>query len=654
MGNPLFEYKIECNRMPNETKQTEALLTTVGIVTPQDVTLFSAEAPLQLDCGETLGPIEVRYETYGTLNEAKDNAILIIHALSGNAHAAGKHAESDANFGWWENMIGPGKTFDTDTFHVICSNSLGGCSGTTGPTNTNPDTGNPYGLSFPMITIGDMVEVQRSLIDHLGIDKLVAIAGGSMGGMQILEWSIRYTERFDGAIILAATSKLSPQGIAFNAVGRNAIIRDEHFANGEYYNAEHQPSNGLAIARMIGHITYLSEAAMHVKFGRRLQNVEHYTYSFESEFSVETYLDYQGTSFTEVFDANSYLFITKAMDYFDLGRDHTTLTKAFEKTFNRFLVISFDSDWLFPAAHSQEITNALIAAQKEITYCNIHCDSGHDSFLIETKVQGGIISGFIESTYKKADHTAGDDQAIKLSISNTTPPPKNHRADISSILALITPGASVLDLGCGGGELLQRLINEKQVPSMGVTLGEQDIVACSKRGVNVVQYDVDEPLSRFGNDSFEFVILSQTLQEVQNPLLVLREMLRIGNKAIVSFPNFAYWRHRCQIFFGGKTPIGKALPNTWYDKTSVNYMSISDFEQFISQQLDAKVLQTIPLVNRHGKQVNLFSENFAETENSTLQTLQSFFRKSATQLQHWQVQSMPNLFADEAIFVLTR
>ena len=640
--------------MTNETSQPEASPTTVGIVTPQDVTLFSSEVPLQLDCGETLGPIAVRYETYGTLNEAKDNAILIIHALSGNAHAAGKHAESDAKFGWWENMIGPGKTFDTDKYHIICSNSLGGCSGTTGPTNTNPKTDKPYGLAFPMITIGDMVEVQKALIDHLGIDKLVAIAGGSMGGMQILEWSIRYTERFYGAIILASTSKLSPQGIAFNAVGRNAIIRDEHFANGEYYNAEHQPSNGLSIARMIGHITYLSEAAMHAKFGRRLQNVEHYTYSFESEFSVETYLDYQGTSFTEVFDANSYLFITKAMDYFDLGRDHATLTNAFQKTTNRFLVISFDSDWLFPAAHSQEITNALIAAQKEISYCNIHCDSGHDSFLIETKVQGGLINGFIESTYKKLNQTNVNDQAVPLPLNNDTPASVSHRADINSILALITPGASVLDLGCGGGELLHRLIVEKQVPAMGVTLGEQDIVACSQRGVNVVQYNVDEPLNRFGDKTFEYVILSQTLQEVQNPLKVLREMLRIGKKVVVSFPNFAYWRHRCQIFFGGKTPVGKSLPNTWYDKTSVNYMSISDFEKFTSQQLDAKVLQTIPLINRHGKQSTLFPENFPESESSAFKSLQSFCQNSATKIHHWQVHTMPNMFADEVIFVLTR
>ncbi|RKX41895.1 MAG: homoserine O-acetyltransferase, partial [Thermotogae bacterium] len=282
----------------------------VGIVKTHIVRVIEPDKPLKLDCGKTLAPIDVAYETYGQLNEAGDNAILICHALSGDAHVAGYHSPNDRKPGWWDCMVGPGKGIDTNKYFVICSNFLGGCSGTTGPSSINPATGKPYGLDFPIITIADMVRVQKLLLDKLGIKGLLAVIGGSIGGMQVLQWAIEYPDFVKAAIAIATTTHLGPQSIAFDAVGRNAILADPNFANGQY-KGKKGPDRGLSIARMIGHITYLSEQSMREKFGRKLRAREHYSYDFNSEFAVETYLDYQGQSFVERFDANSYLYITK-------------------------------------------------------------------------------------------------------------------------------------------------------------------------------------------------------------------------------------------------------------------------------------------------------------------------------------------------------
>ena len=279
--------------------------------------MVESDRPLSLECGKRLGPIDVAYETYGQLNEAGDNAILICHALSGNAHVAGYNHPEDKKPGWWEGMVGPGKGIDTNRYFVICSNFLGGCSGTTGPCSVNPETGRPYGLDFPIITVADMVRVQKLLLDKLGVKHLLAVIGGSIGGMQVLQWSIAYPEMMDAALPIATTTHLGAQSIAFDAVGRSAILSDAHFADGQYHSGE-GPGQGLAIARMIGHITYLSEQGMRQKFGRELRGADKYSYDFNSEFAVETYLDHQGQSFVERFDANSYLYITKASDYFDL------------------------------------------------------------------------------------------------------------------------------------------------------------------------------------------------------------------------------------------------------------------------------------------------------------------------------------------------
>lgn len=354
--------------------------------------------PLEFESGKILPEFTVAYETYGELNEAKDNALLVLHALTGDAHAAGKHSESDKKVGWWNDMIGPGKAFDTDKYFVISSNMLGGCSGTTGPCSVNPDTQKPYGLDFPVITIADAVKVQKKLVDYLGVKKL-AVAGGSMGGMQALEWAVNYPDTVLACIVIASTSKLSAQSIAFNAIGRNAILSDPNFNNGDYYGAENQPERGLAIARMIGHVTYLCEDAMQNKFARRFQDKEKPDFDFNVDFQVESYLEHQGQTFVERFDANSYLYITKAVDLYDTAENRGSLSQAFNSSNAKFLIMSFTTDWLFPTQQSKEIVDALVQAQKDVSFFEIESPCGHDAFLLEFETQTKIVKGFLSKIH---------------------------------------------------------------------------------------------------------------------------------------------------------------------------------------------------------------------------------------------------------------
>ena len=368
----------------------------VGVV---ETRYFDYPGSLLLESGRELGPIRLAYETYGTLTPAKDNAVFILHALSADAHAAGYHEEDFAKPkrkpGWWDIMIGPGKAFDTDRFYIVCSNIIGGCMGSTGPNCLNPATGNRYALDFPIVTIGDMVEAERLLMDHLDIPRWYAVSGGSMGGMRALQWAVVYPDRVERCIPIATTHRLTAQGIAFNAVGRAAIMSDPNWRNGQYYDDE-EPANGLSVARMIGHITYLSEQSMHEKFGRSLRNAVEYTWNFTPEFSVETYLQYQGDEFVKRFDANSYLYITKAMDYFDLGARAESLTAAMEGVSARFLVLSFSSDWLFPTSQSREIVRALRLNGIDISFVEIQSTYGHDAFLLEAEEITRLIKGFLQ------------------------------------------------------------------------------------------------------------------------------------------------------------------------------------------------------------------------------------------------------------------
>jgi len=366
----------------------------IGIVETQYYTFAQSPDELKLECGKSLGPVTLAYETYGKLNADKSNAILVCHALSGDAHAAGLH-EGEYNPGWWEDMIGPGKAFDTDRYFIICSNVIGGCKGSTGPSSINPETGKPYALEFPMITVVDMVNAQRHLIDHLGIGKLLSVAGGSMGGMQVLQWVASYPERVRSAIPIATALKHSPQQIAFNEVVRQSIMADPDWRQGNYYEYG-QPAKGLAVARMIGHITFMSDQSMEEKFSRRLKNGD-YSFKFGADFEVEGYLRYRGDSFVKRFDANSYLYITKAIDYFDLSNGK--LVSRDKPIDTRFLVISFKSDWLYPCYQSQEIVRQLKAGFIEATSCEVASTYGHDAFLVEVEEQTHLIRHFLEKTY---------------------------------------------------------------------------------------------------------------------------------------------------------------------------------------------------------------------------------------------------------------
>jgi homoserine O-acetyltransferase/O-succinyltransferase len=371
----------------------------VGLVETQTVQL--CPQGMKLESGVELGPITLAYETYGKLNEGRDNAILVCHALSGGAHAAGWHQDAKKP-GWWDVMIGPGRAFDTNRFFVVSSNVLGSCYGSTGPSSLNPATGVPYGLKFPVVTIRDMVQAQRLLTDYLGIKSLVTVTGGSMGGMQALQWAVSCPEMVRSVIAIATTHRHSPQQIAFNEVARQAVMADPAWNQGDYYTTD-GPRLGLAVARMVGHITYLSDLGMEQKFGRRLRDRERFGFDFSLDFEVESYLRYQGQSFVERFDANSLLYITKALDYFDIANGHGSMGRAFRETQARFMLLAFSSDWLYPPHQLKEVAQALRRIGKDATYCEIKSDYGHDAFLLEHQVQTPMIKSFLDHLVKGRD-----------------------------------------------------------------------------------------------------------------------------------------------------------------------------------------------------------------------------------------------------------
>jgi homoserine O-acetyltransferase len=368
-------------------------LATLQNIETKKFTFANPPDELGLESGEKLGPITLAYETYGDLNKEKSNAVLVAHALSGDAHAAGQ-SRSDGSLGWWDNLIGPGKGIDTDKYFVICSNVLGGCMGSTGPSSINPHTGRSYGLDFPLVTICDMVKAQQSLIEHLGIQNLLTVIGGSMGGMQALQWMVSYPERIRSAIPIATTLKHTPQQIAFNEVGRQAVIADPNWKNGNYYKGK-PPGKGLAVARMIGHITYMSDASMAEKFGRRTK-AKREQFKFAADFEVEGYLRYRGDNFVKRFDANSYLYITKAIDYFNILNGHS-IGNVFLDLTAKVFVIAFKSDWLYPAYQSQEIVKACKLAGVEASYCELSSEYGHDAFLLEIEQETQLISNFLRT-----------------------------------------------------------------------------------------------------------------------------------------------------------------------------------------------------------------------------------------------------------------
>jgi homoserine O-acetyltransferase len=374
----------------------------------EPVMRFGMEAPLLLDCGVSLAPLEIAYQTYGTLNADRSNAILVCHALTLDQYVASNHPITGRP-GWWSTIVGPGRPVDTNRYFVICANVIGGCIGSTGPTSINPATGKPYGLSFPVITIGDMVNAQARLVEALGIEQLFCVIGGSMGGMQVLQWAYDYPEKVFCAIPIATAAWHSAQNIAFHEVGRQAIMADPDWCGGDYLAQDKRPEKGLAVARMAAHITYLSESALHDKFGRNLQDREKIGFGFEADFQVESYLRYQGSAFVDRFDANSYLYLTRAMDYFDLAAEYgDVLAEAFRGTPTRFCVVSFTSDWLFPTSESRDIVQALNASAANVSFVEIETQKGHDAFLLDEPELFATLTGFLNAAAQKRGLKNGD------------------------------------------------------------------------------------------------------------------------------------------------------------------------------------------------------------------------------------------------------
>lgn len=554
----------------------------VGVVHTQTVRLALPAGGLSLECGRTLPELDVAYETYGELSPAGDNVIFICHALTGDAHVAGVLGTPDGPPGWWDEMIGPGRGIDTTYYHVVCANILGGCRGTTGPSSIDPGTGKPYGAAFPPISVADIVDVHMRLLQHLGITELAAVIGGSFGGMQVLDWAIRYPDQVKRAICIASAASLSSQALAFDIVGRSAITDDPDWQGGDYADTGRVPASGLALARKIGHITYLSPELMSDKFGRKRQAGDRQPATgFQSDFAVESYLAYQGTKFVGRFDANSYLHITAAMDDYDIAQQYGSLESAFRAIEAKLLIVALSADWLFPAEQSRELANTLLRAGKAASYCLLHAPHGHDAFLVDIEHLAEVLRAFLPwvTSGGRVRSPANDAQR------------DSRRREFDIISDMIETGASVVDIGCGNGELLTRLKRDKQVTGLGVDIAIGHVIEVIDAGHDMFQADIDAGLAMIPDTTYDYAVLSETLQVVHNPLLVLREMLRVARECIVSFPNFANWAHRWALL-RGHMPRSRVLPFEWYDTPNIHLFTRDDFVELCRRE-GLQILDTV-------------------------------------------------------------
>jgi|SRR5579883_1677458 len=562
-------------------------------IIPSERIVVASDRPMPLDSGVSLGPITIAYRTYGTLNAEKSNAILICHALTGDQFAADDHPLTGKP-GWWTTMVGPGRPIDTNRYFVICPNVIGGCMGSTGPREVDPATGKPWALDFPIITIGDMVRAEKLLIDALGIDQLFAVTGGSMGGMQALAWAAAYPERVFAAIPIATAARHSSQNIAFHEVGRQAIMADPDWAGGNYLTSGTNPSRGLAVARMAAHITYLSEAALHRKFGRNLQDRAAFTYGFDADFQVESYLRHQGSTFVDRFDANSYLYITRAMDYFDLAAEHGGhLAAAFQGSPVRFLVVSFTSDWLFPTAESRSIVGALSTASASVSFVEIETDKGHDAFLLEEPELYRIVRGFLDGC---AEQRGLAPRGATAAAAEKRPQSARRgiRADLKLIADMIQPKSRALDVGSGDGTLLEYLVHEKGVDGRGLELDPDGVHQSLAHGLAVIQGDANTDLVNYADSAFDYVILSKTLQAMRDPKATLEHLVRIGRHAIVSFENYGHWRTRLALTLKGRSPVDPERPYRWWESPNIHPCTIADFMD-LARALDIEIEESVVL-----------------------------------------------------------
>jgi homoserine O-acetyltransferase len=548
----------------------------VGLVEKKFAHLELPANGFTLSCGDRLPEVVVAYETYGELSPAHDNVVFICTALTGDAHAAGYYTSPDEDLGWWDAMIGPGRGIDTRYYYVVCANILGGCKGTTGPTSINPATGKPYGASFPMVSVSDIVDVHRLLLEHLGIHRLAALVGGSFGGMQVLEWLVRYPDMVDHAVCIATAACLSAQALAFDSLARTMITEDPAWHDGDYYDHGEGPSVGLAHARQLGHITYLSQEIMMSKFGReRREDIpDDLSTARIPEFQVASYLRYQGEKFVRRFDANAYLRIMQAMDEFDLGaRNESGLDAVLASVQAKVLIVAVTSDWLFPPAQSKEIAHAFLRAGKSVSYCQLEVPYGHDAFLVDIDNLVSVMQAFLPWVQQNQEDAA------------SAPHPDDRFSFVhKEIPAMIQSGARVLDVGCGDGALLALLQQQRQINGFGVDIDFEKVVKVMDRGNPVFQTDIDSGLAMLPDDAYDYAILSETLQVVRHPRNVMRELLRVSRECIVTFPNFAYFRLVAQLLMRGRMPVGKALPYSWYDTPNIHLFTLSDFTSMCSEE----------------------------------------------------------------------
>lgn len=561
--------------------------------------IWISNEALGLENGGDLDQVTVCYETWGKLNDEASNAVLICHALSGDSHVI-RHDENDSP-GWWEVVVGSGKPINTDQYFVICSNVLGGCRGTTGPNFVSPESGQPYGAEFPVVTVRDMVEVQRRLVAHLGISRLRSVVGGSLGGFQVLTWAIDHSDVVTSSIVLAASARLSSQGIAFDVVGRNAIRHDPNFEGGQYYDGA-APEGGLALARMLAHITYLSDESMRAKFDPTRLQPRTVDSAFESTFSVGSYLAHQGDRFVERFDANSYITLSTAMDLFDLGDNAEKLAASLAPSTCRWLFVSFSSDWLYPASASRQLVDTLVAQSKPVSSCEIESPAGHDSFLLAETMEGGgrLIRAFLANNDLPNVPTPGTHEPR---IDEPTSIFYTQRLDYEMILRLMPKDASVADLGSGNGELLSILRDRGYGPLLGVERDQSQVVCCIERGLNVIHADLDKGVSAIPDQSFEVALLSQTLQSIVDVAGVLDEVVRIGRRGIVSFPNFAHAPMRETFRREGRLPKEEGLyAYDWHDTPNRRFPSILDFQELCAKR-GIRILEAIYFNSTNGKEI---------------------------------------------------
>jgi len=543
----------------------------VGVVETQTVKLDLPAEGFRLEKGGSLPEIVVAYERSGAITSDNRNVIFICHALTGDAHVAGLRPGEIEPSGWWEGMVGPGKGIDTRHYQVICANILGGCKGTTGPSSINPATGKPYGSTFPKITLGDIVEVQHLFLRQIGITRLAGIVGGSFGGMLVLEWLIRYSAKVDHAIIIAAAASLNSQALAFDIIGRHAIVADPNWNGGDYYEGDNAPDKGLSSARKLAHITYLSQQLMDAKFGRE-KRPEWLTADpdFKNEidrkfgtfFQVESYLQYQGEKFIQRFDANSYLHITLAMDEYDAEERYQSLDAAFANVVSRVLIVSLSGDWLFMPEQSELLVAALLRQKKQVSYCHLNAAAGHDAFLTHIHDLKRAVGAFLPAPPEETDEIGIKQWQIR---------------HYQNVIDLIPQGGRVLDLGCGNGSLLNILKHLKNITGNGVEIDVEQVISAIGSGCDVLLEDIDDGLAMIPDNSFDVAVLSETLQAIKRPRELLHQILRVAREAVITFPNFACFEVRSRLLFSGRMPKGKQIPFEWYNTPNIHLFTLKDF-----------------------------------------------------------------------------